>query len=249
MTFGPVKSILWACGVSERATCPNHRSGDSFGDRKRDCASSYPDPALMLAAAQTVFGSTLPWLLSGGYLLMFVAMVFEGPLVVMAASFAASMGYFNLGIVIVLAVAGDLIGDLIWFAMGRFGRAAFRHRLQHRFGMSREGMRKAGQLIEQHPGTTLVVIKLAPFAAVPGLAAAGASRLSLPRFVFFASVIIVPKTAVFVVLGYLFSQTYGVIALYLKDQVYAAVIVLILALLTYCAYWWLAGRIPTNPGE
>jgi membrane protein DedA with SNARE-associated domain len=208
-----------------------------------------PDVALMLRTAQPELGSTLAWLLSHGYSLMFVAMIFEGPLVIMAASFAASMGYFNLWIIIVLSVAGDLTGDLIWFALGRFGRIAFQHRVRRRFSTSQESMHRIGQLIEQHPGKALVAIKLAPFAAVPGLAAIGASRLSLLKFISFTLLIIAPKTAVFVVLGYLFRHTYGVVALYLRGQAYAAVIVVILALLCYYTYRGLASRISKNLGE
>ncbi len=203
----------------------------------------------MYSAPETAFNTTLHWLVGHGYALMFLAMVFEGPVVIMAASFAASMGYFNPGIVFALAALGDLTGDLIWFAAGYFGRVAFLSRFQHRFNASRERTRKLGQLINRHPGKTLVAIKLSPFVPIPGLVAVGASHLSPGKFAAIVSLIIIPKTVLFVALGYFFGYAYGTIALYLKGQIYAFFIILALALVFYLAYRRMTGRISARMEE
>ena len=45
------------------------------------------------------------------YIAMFAIMIIEGPIITAVASFATTMGYFNLGIIFILAIFGDLIGD------------------------------------------------------------------------------------------------------------------------------------------
>lgn len=48
-------------------------------------------------------------------------MVLEGPVATMSSAFLASMGYFNIGIVYVLSLLGDMIGDVIFYFIGYRG--------------------------------------------------------------------------------------------------------------------------------
>lgn len=56
-----------------------------------------------------------------GYPLMFVLMILEGPFATMISAFLASQGYFNVGIVFVLSVLGDVLGDIGLYYIGYFG--------------------------------------------------------------------------------------------------------------------------------
>jgi membrane protein DedA with SNARE-associated domain len=56
-----------------------------------------------------------------GYPLMFVFMTLEGPFATMISAFLASQGYFNVGIVFLLSVAGDVAGDIVLYYIGYFG--------------------------------------------------------------------------------------------------------------------------------
>lgn len=193
--------------------------------------------------SQSEFTTILHWLVNHGYPLMLLAMIVEGPVVIMAASFAASLGVFNVAIVFALAVAGDLIGDLICFAAGYFGWTAFLAGFRHRFQGPEETMEKLRRLVERHPGKTLLAIKLSPFAAVPGLLVMGGTHMSPTKFAATAVLIIVPKTILFVGLGYFFGNAYRTIAAYINSGTLAFLIVLVMALLSYALVRRVSGNL------
>lgn len=56
-----------------------------------------------------------------GYPLMLILMIIEGPIVTMTASFLASLGLFNWFFVFVLSILGDMLGDILLYAIGYFG--------------------------------------------------------------------------------------------------------------------------------
>jgi membrane protein DedA with SNARE-associated domain len=49
---------------------------------------------------------------------MFILMALEGPVITIISSFGASFGYFNIGIVILLSILGDYVGDTFPFLFG-----------------------------------------------------------------------------------------------------------------------------------
>jgi membrane-associated protein len=203
----------------------------------------------MLLSSQTAFTATLHSLIAHGYPLMYVAMVFEGPLVLMAASFGASLGYFNIWAVLLLGVLGDITGDLIWFSVGYFGRIAWLRHFGHRFAVPEESARKIERLLEKHPVKTLLAIKLAPVVPVPGLVAVGAAHLAPARFAGIVTLIIIPKAVLFAVLGYFFGYAYGEIAHYLRGTTIAILVILSGSLLLYFGYRKVAGRISRKFGD
>jgi len=54
-----------------------------------------------------------------GYIIMLIAMTFEGPIVTTLAAFGASLGLFSIFIVFLLSVLGDIIADSFLFYVGR----------------------------------------------------------------------------------------------------------------------------------
>jgi membrane protein DedA with SNARE-associated domain len=53
------------------------------------------------------------------YLIMFVLMFFELPVVGFISAFLAAKGYFNFGMVYLLSISGDVAGDLLRYRIGR----------------------------------------------------------------------------------------------------------------------------------
>ncbi len=140
------------------------------------------------------FESVLQWVLHNGYPIIFLGMIIEGPTIIAAASFATTMGYFNLWIIFLLGIFGDIVGDFIWFTVGYFGRITVIKRFGHFFGVSEERMEKLKNLLEKHPGKIIAAIKLSPLVPVPGLIVAGSSHMSPKKFAKIITLIILPKT-------------------------------------------------------
>ncbi|OGZ33912.1 MAG: hypothetical protein A2174_03435 [Candidatus Portnoybacteria bacterium RBG_13_41_18] len=192
------------------------------------------------------FETVLQWVLHNGYPIIFLGMIIEGPTIIAAASFATTMGYFNLWIIFLLGIFGDIVGDFLWYTVGYFGRITVIKRFGHFFGVSEERMEKLRILLEKHPGKIIAAIKLSPLVPVPGLIVAGSSHMSPKKFATIITIIILPKTILFMALGYFFGKIYNTIIGYVNDGIYAIGIILIMGYLAHYIYKKAAGKISKN---
>ena len=84
---------------------------------------------------------------SYGYIVFFLLSIVEGPIVTVIGAFLVSIGYMHLFPLYILAVLGDLVGDLIHYAIGVLGKKRFIAK-GTLFGISKERILK----IESHFG-------------------------------------------------------------------------------------------------
>ncbi len=154
------------------------------------------------------FDEAFKWVIAHGYFLMLVAMIIEGPIITAAASFAVAFGTFSLPVIFILSVLGDLIGDVIFYAIGYFGRIHLIERIAPRFGLSMQKVHVLEKHLHNHSGKTMAAIKLNPITPLPGLMLVGALHMPLRRYIIITLLIIVPKTVLFMILGYYFGAFY-----------------------------------------
>lgn len=189
------------------------------------------------------FSVVLQWVIHNGYPIIFLGAIIEGTTTTVAASLAATMGYFNLAIVFVLALLGEIIGDSIWYTLGYFCRSILIKKPNRFFGISEEKMEKLEKFIEKHPIKIIAAIKLSPFIPVPGLIMVGSSHFPPKKFALVISSIILPKTILFMALGYFFGHAYEKISIYINNGIYAVVILLVVGYLIYYLYKKITKRI------
>lgn len=182
-----------------------------------------------LATFPAVFG----WIIAHGYPLMFLAMLVEGPVVTAAASFAAAFGYFNVFMVFILSLLGDVVADIIYYAVGYFGRITVIRKFGGRFGSSEERIKRIETLLNSHPIKTLIALKLMPVFPTPGLMVVGSSRMPLKKFVAICLAIILPKTIFFMVLGYFFGTAYNKILRKFEGGGLILGVIIVLILIVY----------------
>ncbi len=146
------------------------------------------------------------WILSAissyGYAALFIAALLEGPMATVFGAILAAQGLLHIGGVYSIAVVGDLTGDLIIYGLGMSGRITT-SLLYRRFDLNR--CRQLGLLLEQfrtHPGRVLVTAKLTHAAGFLVLLSAGAARIPIWLFLRFNLLATLPKSALFVLLGY-----------------------------------------------
>lgn len=190
----------------------------------------------MIIPLHTTFAGVLQWVSQNGYPFIFVGMVIEGPIIIAASSFAASLGYLNIFIIGLLAIAGDVVGDILWYGLGYFGRITIINRFGHRFFLPQERMEKLRTFLERHPIKALLAIKLSPLLPVPGLIIAGSSHLPLKKFFTTISIIIIPKTLLFMIIGYFFGSAYDSFSSYLNDGISALGILFGILLVLYYGF-------------
>jgi len=157
----------------------------------------------------------LAFLQGQGYLIMFLLMLLEGPVIAYVAGFAASLGLFSIFIVLLFAIAGNIVPDAAYFFIGRFAGAAFSDR-HVRKAIGKRRMDRLRRFLCRNPGKALTMIKLVPPLTIPGLILSGASGLSFFRFFLYSFMISIPYSAFFVFLGYYSGVAFGVVVTYVR---------------------------------
>lgn len=190
----------------------------------------------LAAAADLSFEGTVAWVKSAGYFVMFIAMLVEGPIITAAAAFGAALGYFNIGIVFILSILGDVVADLVYYAIGYFSRVTVIEKFGHRFGLSRERMKKIERLLHTHPTKTLLFIKLAPVLPTPGLMIVGTVKMPLGKYIWLSALITLPKVLLFMALGYYFGAAYDTITHYAQAGEYFIIVAIAAIVAIYWAY-------------
>lgn len=198
---------------------------------------------LALASDMTSFSGTLAWVKSAGYFVMFIAMVIEGPIVTAAAAFAAALGYFNIFAVLIISILGDLTGDFIYYGIGYFGRVSFVEKYGHKVGLTAKRIGHMERLIKTHPKKTIAAIKLAPMLPAPGLMMIGAIRMRFKDYTLMTLLVALPKTILFMLLGYYFGETYDTIAHYLQNGQSFILIAIVATIIAYYVYKKIAAKV------
>jgi membrane protein DedA with SNARE-associated domain len=193
-------------------------------------------PALTLTAL-------VPWVIAHGYFIFYVAAVIEGTLVTTAAGIASGFGYFNIVIIILIAIAGDLTADVVYYFIGYHSRSLILERYGHHFGVTKERLEKISGMVHKNFGKTMFIIKISPFIPIPGLIAIGASRVSLRKFIEMSLLITAPKAIFFALLGFYSGKTY----IYLTDTInngyYAAGGLILVIFIIYFTYQKITSRV------
>ena len=100
------------------------------------------------------FAGVLQFLQTSGYGIMFILMLVEGPVITYIAAFAASLGIFNVFYVLILSFFGNLVGDLIFFFIGRVGKESSVQKYVHK-SINDTKMGKLKMYLERNPGKTI----------------------------------------------------------------------------------------------
>ncbi len=182
------------------------------------------------------FNSALSLAEAHGYLFIFLIMVFEGPIITTATAFAASLGYFNITIIFMLSLFGDLTGDGIFYMLGRTLRVSSIEILSRHLGIKNKDIKKLERLMNKHFSKAIFLIKLVPAMAVPGLMLSGATKVSPKKFAFYSFMITLPRTIFFVGLGYYFGVLIDTVLRYFKLGEHILSVSVIVMFIVYLAY-------------
>ncbi len=174
------------------------------------------------------------WVIANGYALMFVLMIIEGPVVTAAGAFAAALQIFNIWLVLVLSLLGNLIPDALYYILGFWGRKRLLERFGHYFGAKKEWLEKLESKYAEHAGKTLMAVKLIPALATPGLIVAGIARVPLKKYIWWSLIVTIPSSLFYLIVGYYFGEVYNQISRYVKYGEYLIVIfIIIFVILSY----------------
>ena len=145
------------------------------------------------------------FLIAHGGLLLLPLAVIEGPIVSVIAGFLSARGYLDWYWALSLLVCGDLIGDVIYYWIGRSGRAPLAG-LGRRF-MRAEPSAELTHGLRRNASRMLLIGKWTHSIGALVLMGAGMIRLNLAKFMLVNLAATLPKSGVLFGLGY-FAWTY-----------------------------------------
>jgi len=134
--------------------------------------------------------------------------VAEGPVVAVLTGFLSAQGYFSWYKASFLLLGGDLIGDLIYYWIGRFGAAPLAL-LGQRWGVRRSVTPEVQRGLRENAAKMLVIGKWTHSVGFVVLIGSGMLRVNLPRFLLVNLLAALPKIAVLFGFGYFAGDHYG----------------------------------------
>jgi len=172
------------------------------------------------------------------YGLAFVApvAVLEGPIVTVIAAWLASQGLFALWIVALVVILADLVGDLGFYALGRWGLARLPTGWRTRLGLGAARLDRLAGHFHEKGGRTLLFGKFTHSVGFAVLVAAGAGRMPMGRFIWFNLLGTVPKSLFFVALGYGFGAAYTRIDSWISRASLVALVLILAAAASWGFY-------------
>lgn len=175
-------------------------------------------------------------ILKFGYPVIFLLVVYEGPLVTIAAAFFAASGYLNVFILYPLIVVADLSSDIMWYYVGYFGREKVINRWGRFFGLNQDSLIKFQKLndkFKNHQGKILFAAKITHVIGFPFLINAGIFKWDIKKYILFNFLATIPKTLGFMLLGYFFGKAGNIISRYLGYGTYIGIGAFVCLIITY----------------
>ena len=148
-------------------------------------------------------------LLTYKYVILIPLAIIEGPIVSVIAGFLTTQGIFNLLLVFLVMVAGDIIGDGIFYFIGYKGEKFF-----HYFKINEEKIEKAKIYFQENHKKAIALSKVMWGIGTAGLIAAGALHVSYKRYFKTCALYSLGQSFIMIALGIFFGQAYIIIGKY-----------------------------------
>lgn len=129
---------------------------------------------------------------TGWYIFMLGLMIVEWPIVTFIAAFLASLGIFNIWIVWSIGWLGDILGDLLFYSIGRFGFAIFEKKTTVHTEDEFVLIGKLNLLIQKNLALAMLAIKFTPYAPPIGLTYIGKVWVKAKKYIFYSAVLSIP---------------------------------------------------------
>ncbi len=171
-----------------------------------------------------------------GYWVILPLMILEGPVVTIIAAMLASLGAFNIFIVLFFSILGDIIGDAILYGLGyKFGMG-FVRRAGKYIGITEKLVSRMEKYFEKHGGKTIFIVKSTTGLCWATFTAAGIVKMDFKKFLknsFYGGII---WSGFLVAMGYFYGYLWREIHDYI-DQIgwiiFSAAIISIVAINLY----------------
>ena len=144
----------------------------------------------------------LTLLLNNGYLIIFLLVFLYGPVITYAGGFLASLSLMNVWIVVLVTIFGNIIPDLVLFWIGKTSRTKTINKIADYLHLTAPRRKKIEKLLNKHIIKAVIIFKLIPGLAIPGMVLAGYSKPSTKKFTLISITYNIIAAIVFALLGF-----------------------------------------------
>lgn len=148
------------------------------------------------------------------YLLIFIGGIIEGPVLTVATGFLLRSDLFDLLPLFLALALGDLVGDAIWYYVGRYFAGPVLERHGRFLTLTPEAYEKIKARFHRHHSLLLLGSKLTMGfgMALAMLMTAGASKIPFRSYIFWNALGEIIYLAALLSIGYFLGDVYGSIA-------------------------------------
>ncbi len=168
------------------------------------------------------------------YFLIFPVAIVEGPIVILISGFLVYLGVLNPFIVFILLVIADVIGDCLYYTIGRHWRNwRWIKRYTKFIGYNEKSEAFLEKHFKNHKGKTFLLAKFSHGIGGAVQVSAGIARVNFLEFVAYSFIGTTPKTLVLLLLGYYAGASYIKIDNLFNYIAYFTITITALVLLIY----------------
>ncbi len=175
-------------------------------------------------------------LLTYKYFIILPLAIIEGPIITIISGFLASQGHLNIFFVYWLLVFADLIGDSLYYCLGRFGRKGLIEKWGHYIGITHSKLNSLENHFKNHSGKTIIIGKISHAVVIPILIAAGTAKMPFLKFIWFNFISTVPKSLILIIIGFFFGHAYKILNQYIDSFAIIGPILIGVAFLIYLLF-------------
>jgi membrane-associated protein len=176
-------------------------------------------------------------------LIIYVAILFvaiaEGPIISILGGIFAHLGYVHLIPILLTVMAGDLVGDILWYGLGAKYGTGFVGRFGRFFGITPENIESISGIFHRHKYTILIISKLTTglgFAPVV-LFTAGMSNVPFGRYMAINAIGQLVWSSMLLAVGFYFGRFYSFLDNgFEKLTLVAGAIIVVFLISRYCVY-------------
>ena len=165
-----------------------------------------------------------------GYWVMLPLMTLEGPVATLIAATLAALGAFNVFIVLILSIIGDMLGDIILYGLGYKYGMGFVRRVGKYIGITENLVTRMEKYFIRHGGKTIFVVKSTTGLCWATFTAAGIVKMPFKKFVLYSFLGGIVWSSFLVIMGYFYGYLWREIS---KNIKWIGWVVSIVAIITY----------------
>lgn len=185
-----------------------------------------------------MFENLLPLIASFGYFGIFLGVVVSGEILLLLVGALAALGYLKLWLVIVIAVTGIVLHDMVWYLLGRGGRSLEFVKNIGKKIIDPDKYHAVEEKFKKHSVLVILFLRFVYGFRALSLIAAGASKMKFSKFSFYTFVGSSVWAMIFVGLGYFFGQSLNFLAntieeLHFVIPIFTAVAIVVLVVIHF----------------